>query len=200
VKKSVLGLGLTALTAFTLIAGAGAANAAPVPTTAPYTATSSDGGTCGNEWAVDLYNRVFTLPKADPAGNFAVIEKFTQGHFSTTAGQSPGACNNGQADNGSTIKEGVSGSFYGSEHIFVQGSTAYVAGNGSCNGFLSSDPLNPCTNTSYFAYHYPGSTLTITAYTFTYNSTKAAAVKKWVEVGDSSSEVDTGDIASAILP
>jgi hypothetical protein len=196
VKKSMLGLGLTALTALTMIAGTGVASAAAAPSTVPFTATSSDGGTCGNEWAVDLYNRTFTLPNHDPAGNFSVVEKFTQGHFSTTAGQSPGACNNGQADNGFTIAEGISGSFSGNEHIFVAGSTGYVAGDGSCNGHPSSDPANPCTNASYFAFHYPGSTVTITAYSFTYTSPKANHVNKWTEVSTGGPELDTGDIST----
>lgn len=199
-RKTVVGMCLTAIAGLSLVAGTSVANAAagPVPVTVPYTASSSDGGTCGNQWAVDLFNRIFTIPKADPAGNYAVVEKFNAGHFSTTAGQSPGACNNGTADNGNKIKEGVSGSFSGNLHLFIQNG-AYDAGDGTCNGYPTSDPVHPCTTSSYVAYHYGvAATVTETSYSFVYNTSLQTALgKHWTEAGTGGPETDTGDINTA---
>ncbi len=176
----------------------GVANAATtVPQSAPYSSSSSDGGTCGNKWAVDLYNRIFSQPTPDPAGNYAIVERFANGHFSTTAGQSPGACNSGTADNGHKVREGLNGTFFGNIHIFIQGGT-FDAKDGTCNGFPTSDPANPCTTSTYIAWHYgAAATYTETSYVFTYKTPAADALgtKTWKEFSSNgTSETDTGDI------
>lgn len=196
-RKTLMTAVLTGTAALGMLMS-GVANAAiTVPQSAPYSSSSSDGGSCGNLWAVDLYNRIFSQPAADPGGNYAIVERFANGHFSTTAGQSPGACNSGTADNGHLVREGLGGSFSGNEHIFILGGV-FTAGDGTCNGFPTSDPLHPCTTATYIAYHYPGNTgTTVTSYVFTYKTPAADALgtKTWKEFSSNgTTETDTGDI------
>jgi hypothetical protein len=91
-------------------------------TDGPYSSTSPDSGTCGNNWAVDLVTRTFvvTLP-GNGDGTYDVVEKFKKGKFETFAGDSPGACESGT--HGTTVKEAISGSFTGTFHMVVSGGT-----------------------------------------------------------------------------
>lgn len=87
----------------------------------PVNSGSADSGTCGNNWANDTYKRVFdasTSPNAD--GTYSVTESFIAGRFVTMAGSSPDACDaSGTA--GSTIGDGVTGSFNGNFLVIVSG-------------------------------------------------------------------------------
>jgi hypothetical protein len=202
-RRITLGIALLAVGGLVVLAGPNLANAstkaaAPVPKSSPYSYFDTDGGTCNNTWALDLGLRTFTQPTHDPAGNYAIVETFSQGHFTTTAGFSPGACDApSRTNNGHLVRDGVPGTWNGNEHIFIQGGT-FAAGDGSCNGSLTSDTDNPCTTASYVAYHYgSGAVPTITSYGFTYKSSAAGvlAPKSWVEKStDGNSETDTGDI------
>ena len=62
----------------------------------PYTSSSPDSGTCGNDWAMDTFDRHFTVFQNND-GSLLVVEQFKDGGFVTTAGLSPGACENGPA-------------------------------------------------------------------------------------------------------
>ena len=206
-KKILLVSAFAAVAAFASFGATGTASAAvAVPQSAPYSSNGSDGGSCGNNWGLDLSNRVFTQPTPDPAGNYAMVEKFMSGHFSTSVGVSPGACN-GAADgsgftpsNGHQVVEGLNGWWSGNEHLFIIGGT-FTAGDGSCNGHSSSDTANPCTTGTYVAYHYgAGASITVTAFTFTYTTSdhRALGTKTWHEQGNihfaGGAEVDSGDI------
>lgn len=90
----------------------------------PVNSASPDSGTCGNDWANDTYKRLFdasTTPNAD--GTYTVTERFISGRFVTVAGSSPGACNLGRPGDGSTIGDGVTGSFSGNFVVVVTGGT-----------------------------------------------------------------------------
>jgi hypothetical protein len=206
-RRITLGIALLAVGGLVVLAGPNLANAstkaaAPVLKSSPYSYFDTDGGTCGGDaWALDLGVRTFTQPNHDPAGNYAIVETFSQGHFSTVGGVSPGACDDpSRTNNGHLVREGVAGTFFGTYHIFIQGGT-FAALDGSCNGFPSSDPDHQCTTASYVTYHYgSGATLTGTSYTFTYKSSAAGvlAPKSWVEKStDGNTEVDTGDIRTS---
>jgi hypothetical protein len=97
----------------------------------PYTSTSVDSGTCGNNWAMDLFNRNFvvTLP-ANGDGTYTMTETFTKGHFNTFKGASPAACDGSYVNHGATIAEGVSGKMAGSFTVIVTNGVLDV--NGSC--------------------------------------------------------------------
>ena len=44
----------------------------------PYPSSSPDSSTCGNAWATDTFNRVFTV-RTNPDGTFLVVEQFKAG-------------------------------------------------------------------------------------------------------------------------
>ncbi len=193
-RKSLMAAVLVGVAGLGLLAS-GIASASSVPQSPPYSASSSDGGTCGNQWAVDLYNRVFTQPAADPASNYAIVEYYRNGHFSTTAGFSNGACDGGTAT-GHMVTEGLWGTFTGNDHLFIQHGT-FTAGDGTCNGHPTSDPSNPCTTASYVAYHYgAAATITDTGYFFYYHTADKKALGKWWKEysATGATETDTGDI------
>jgi hypothetical protein len=111
------------------IAGAGTASTqAGTFKDGPYTATTPDSGTCGNNWAQDLFVRNFVVQLPAVGGVYTVTEKFQKGHFSTYAGPSPGSCDTGPGD---TIKSGVTGKFSGTFTMTVSGGT--FNDSGSCD-------------------------------------------------------------------
>jgi hypothetical protein len=176
---------------------------ASTPTDGPYSYSGPDSGTCHpydaayNEvpWALDLGTRSFTTPAADPSGDYSIVETFSGGRFISKADPgpngpgsvpaagpkviySPGACDNG-TDDGHRLREGVSGTFSGSEHLFIQGGT-YSAGDGTCAGEDSTGAPMACTTDNYVAYHYGSSaTTTLTSYRFDYYSFAMGVKGTW---------------------
>src|SRR6186713_2455441 len=57
----------------------------------PYASGSPDSGTCGNDWATDTFDRVFTV-RSNHDGTYTVVQQFKNGSFVTNAGLSPGSC------------------------------------------------------------------------------------------------------------
>lgn len=190
---------------------------AATPSNGPYTYTGPDSGTCHPydasytevPWALDLGTRNFTNPTPNPAGDYAIVEKFN-GQFLSKAdpgpngpgslpaagarvNYSPGACDN-LTDNGHRLREGVSGTFSGNEHLFIHGGT-YAAGDGTCAGEDSNGAPVPCTTDSYVAYHYgPSATAILTSYRFDYwsfakgvsgNPAKGAKGGHYTDIGTS---------------
>jgi hypothetical protein len=70
-----------------------------------------DIGTCGNVWALDSFNKFYTItPNKD--GTYNVQVNYKDGTFVTLAGVSPGACEvtGGSAPgNGNTVAAGITG-------------------------------------------------------------------------------------------
>ena len=54
----------------------------------PFPSTSTDSGTCGNDWANDTFDRHFTIHH-ESNGTFTIIEQFKDGTFVTPASDSP---------------------------------------------------------------------------------------------------------------
>src|SRR2546427_1809783 len=75
----------------------------------PYSSSSPDSGTCGNDWATDTLDRHFTV-FTHPSG-ITIVEQFKDGSFVTMAGFSPGACQNGPP--AGTVADGIPGSMHG---------------------------------------------------------------------------------------
>jgi hypothetical protein len=151
----------------------------------PYASTSKDSGTCGNDWAIDLFNRNFTatLP-ANGDGTYSVKETFTKGSFITIAGQSPAACDANDASHGATIAEGISGKMKGSFMISV--SNGAFNPNGSCER----DSDGQCTTAGWIkGYFGDSATYQVTTFTFTYTGAKHQGLqfKTWTNA-------DTGNI------
>jgi hypothetical protein len=157
-----------------------------------YSSTSADSGTCGPNWAQDLYVRNFTVTLPGTGGTFSVVEKFAHGHFSTIAGVSPGSC--GASDN-NTVKGGVQGTFKGFYDLTVTGT---FDPNGACV-LTPKDPTDPsntqCT-TAGWVQGFFGNTAsyTLNDWGFTYNASHSLPLHHWVNAQAG----NTGDIASAL--
>jgi len=151
----------------------------------PFTGSSPDSGTCGNNWAMDLYVRNFTAT-ANLDGTFNVTEKFSKGHFSTLAGQSPGACD---TNPGGTLTEGISGSFKGSESGIVTNGTFNQSG--SCE--RDADGL--CTTLGWIHGFFGDSAdFTVTPFHFVYKSSDPSLdMHSWTNANTG----NIGDIASS---
>src|SRR5262249_44178877 len=76
----------------------------------PYASDSPDSSICGNDWAADKMDRSYVVyPQVD--GSFLVAETFTNGTFTTLAGNSPQ-----DSDCGSTaddVAAGITGTMKG---------------------------------------------------------------------------------------
>jgi hypothetical protein len=114
----VLVMGMVAV-AVAILPGAGAAQGR-TRHYGPFSSTSPDSGTCGNNWAVDAFDRHFTVDtRADASGAYSVTEEFKDGTFVTNAGASPGSC---QPDaTATTLAAGVTGKMHGDFIVVVTG-------------------------------------------------------------------------------
>lgn len=168
----------------------------------PYASMSADSGTCGNAWAIDVYNRQFTIKPQNNDGSWTVIETFSKAKFITLGDgqsgsqQSPDACDPG-GNPAHTLAEGIAGTFKGTFTIIVNTGFSFV-GNGGC-GTLSDWPqganngLQPgdCTTGSWIATHFPGavygSDANVTKFNFTYKASVNGFNRTWTNA-------DTGNV------
>lgn len=125
----------------------------------PYASNSPDSGTCGNTWANDVFNRLYTVKtKPNKDGTYSVVEQFKNGTFTTIVGQSPGACD---TDPGGTLSGTVTGKMQGSFTLVVSGGT-YNAG-GTCSA--------PCYTSEFVAAVFgAGATYEVPSYDLHYNA------------------------------
>ena len=77
----------------------------------PFDASSPDGGSCGSPWALDTYERSYTVVD-NGDGTFKVTAESRHGTFVTTGPTSPGACEDAN-QHGSTVAAGITGGFQG---------------------------------------------------------------------------------------
>lgn len=155
----------------------------------PFSSASLDGGSCGNAWANDTFDRTFTV-RENKDGSFYVKQEFKNGRFVTIAGPSPGACQT-DAHHGSYVDAGITGSFHGNL------SGAVTGGSYNPNG-CSSNPSACATTGGFISAVFPGGTFKITEYRFHYAAGDQGLIyHQWNEVSrDGSAEVSTGDIAT----
>jgi hypothetical protein len=127
----------------------------------PYASGSPDEGTCGNTWAEDTFDRLYTVKtKPNKEGKYSVMEQFKNGTFTTLAGQSPGACD---THPGGTLTGTVTGK--------MQGYFSLVVSGGSYN---SSATCEPACHTAEFvaAFFGAGATYEVTSYDLHYKAKK----------------------------
>jgi len=152
----------------------------------PYTSTSPDSGTCGNDSAEDTFDRHFTV-RASGIDTYTVVEQFKNGSFITNQGASPGACD---TDVLGTIDAGKTGSMHGYEIITVTGTQTST--DGSC---VANTPSAPCTTAGFISSHFAGSD-TVGTYFFHYAAgDQNLAVHEWKNASCDRGGND-GDIAS----
>lgn len=87
----------------------------------------ADTGTCNNTWAIDSYNKFYTLIQT--GSNAYSIQSSENGTFVSSAGDSPGACESG-TNNGNTVGAGVTGT---TVQLWTNTLTATTSPNSSPN-------------------------------------------------------------------
>ena len=108
----------------------------------PYTKTQADTTTCGTIWTKpSVRSGTFHVYPPSADGSY-VVDVENQAHWRTLAGQSVGACNNGQPDDGATVGAGIAVTFNQSVQVVVRGGTLNPSAScsGSC-GVASFVPL-----------------------------------------------------------
>ncbi len=151
----------------------------------PYASSSADSGTCGNDWANDTFNRVFTVSQ-NASGTWQLREDFKDGKFVTVAGASPGACETSGA-HGTIVTAGIRGNFKG----FLSGSVTASSFNpvGGCPA--------PCTGDAFVALHFSaGATWNVVPFKFNYHAEgEHLAFRHWRNAS-SDQGGNQGDIAT----
>jgi hypothetical protein len=137
----------------------------------PINSGSGDSGTCGPDWAKDTYKRVFdasTTTNLD--GTYNVTESFISGRFVTVAGPSPDACDP-TGTPGSTIADGVTGSFSGN---FV-----LVVSDGVFNSDATCDPTSCGTTAAFVATVYgTAATYNVPSFGLTYHANGPGLIQR----------------------
>jgi hypothetical protein len=119
----------------------------------PYASGSTDSGTCGNDWANDLFDRHFTV-FTHPSG-ITIVEQFKEGSFSTPASDSPpvnfspGACESGPASG--IVNPGVTGKMHGYFVVPLPPGEIQTSHDPSC---VTGSPSTPCTTTGFIDSHF----------------------------------------------
>lgn len=156
----------------------------------PFSSTSPDSSTCGNDWAQDTFDRHFTV-RSNGAGSYTIVEQFKNGSFVTMAGASPGGCD---TDPGGTIRSGVTGELHGYEDISVTGTQ--TSQDSSC---IAGAPAAPCTTTGFIQSHFTGAMFTVGTFFFHYSAgDQTLAHGEWKNASCDRGG-NQGDIASTSL-
>ena len=135
----------------------------------PYPSSSPDSGTCGNDWATDTFNRVFTV-RTNPDGTFLVVEQFKDGSFVTMVGASPGACDPNDGVPPGLVNNGVTGRMHGYFTTPLPPGTMQTSTSQNCDAVAAT----PCTTTGFINTHffppcYPA-TCPVTTFFFHYSA------------------------------
>jgi hypothetical protein len=158
----------------------------------PYSSTSPDSGTCGNDWANDTFKREFFVQQT-ALGTWRVTEAFIDGHFVTLVGPSPGACNTSAPPlgNGHLIAAGKVGTFGG----FLSGTVAGGTYNPKGCKVAGAD----CSTTAGFitAVFGTGAAYNVTSFFFLYIARDQGLINRlWVNASDDLGG-NRGDIATS---
>jgi hypothetical protein len=172
----------------------------------PYPSTSTDSGTCGNDWANDTFDRHFTV-RRNPDGTFLVVEQFKDGTFTTPAidsppvNFSPGACQTSATPQG-TVNDNVTGSLHGYFLIPLPPGEMLTSSDPHCNASTMTNA--GCDTTTFIDTHftpacYPG-TCTVTTFFFHYSAGDQQLIEHEWKNASADRGGNSGDIRSANLP
>jgi hypothetical protein len=156
----------------------------------PFFSTTTDGSSCGIDWANDTFDRSFTV-KDNGDGTFSVREEFKNGSFVTNGATSPGRCETTSNHHGSTVTPGIAGQF-----------TGFLAGTVTSATYNPNGCATPgtCTTTGGFitAVFGAAAPFDITSFNFEYNSSdKSLQYHHWQDMSDNhGGEKFEGDIAT----
>jgi hypothetical protein len=163
----------------------------------PYTSTSPDSGTCGNDWATDTFDRHFTV-RNNPDGTFTVVQQFKNGSFLTNAGFSPGSCDFSDGSPPGTVNAGVAGSMHGYFIIPLPPGTTQSSTSTYCDANAMTN--TGCTTTTFINTHfspacYPA-TCPVTTFFFHYSAGGQSLVEHEWKNASSDRGGNHGDVRS----
>lgn len=182
------------LTAIVAVAVCVTGNAVAGPGTqqfGPFPVVTTDGGSCGNSWANDTFERRYTVI-SNGAGNFTIREQ-DNGTFVTMAGHSPGGCET-TPHHGAFVNAGITGN--------IQGSAVFTVNSGTYNpNGCDSNPSACSTRTGFLTAVFGATgaaTMTFTAFNFEYSSSdQSLAFHHWQDKSDQAvNDKFEGDIAN----
>jgi hypothetical protein len=169
----------------------------------PFAGSSTDSGTCGNDWANDVFTRFFSIFSMN--GAIVVVEQFKNGTFTTPASDSPslnpspGACDNGQTYDGGVVNNGVTGSFHGYFIIPIPSGITETNNSPHCDATTGAD--SDCNTTTFIDTHFSGcaypAVCSVTTFFFHYSGGlgQGLIANSWIDSSpDRAGEI--GDIRS----
>ncbi len=175
--------------------------AAPTQHYGPYASGSTDSGTCGNDWANDLFDRHFTV-FTNPSG-ITIVEQFKDGTFTTPASDSPpinfspGACQSGPP--AGVVNPNIVGSLHGYFVIPLPATEVQTSNSAYCDaaGMTNAN----CDTTTFVNTHftpcYPA-TCTVTTFFFHYAAgDQSLIMNEWKNASADRGGGNSGDIRSA---
>jgi hypothetical protein len=155
----------------------------------PFLVATTDGGSCGNSWANDVFDRFWNVHN-NGDGTFSVREEDKDGSFATIGGASPGACTD--TNHGSSVNAGITGTMVGYVEYTVAGGSYDPAG-------CSAVGANCSTRSGFFSATFPGAVWDFGRWGFEYTSgNKTLLYHHWADVSDvtGTDEIFRGDIAN----
>ena len=161
----------------------------------PYSSTSPDSGTCGNNWANDSFNRHFTVHN-NPDGTLSIVEQFKDGSFVTTAGPSPGACQSTPPQG--VISDGVTGDLHGYFIIAVLPGTTQTSNNPHCDATFDTDAN--CDTATFIDTHFSctyGADCTVPTFFFHYSAGDQSLLEHEWKNASTDRGGNSGDIRSS---
>lgn len=159
----------------------------------PYASGSPDSGTCGNDWASDTFNRVFTV-HTNPDGTLSLIEQFKDGSFVTNDGPSPGGCETNPVG---TVTAGDTGTMHG-YFVISMPSETQTSSSPFCDATLMTNAN--CDTATFINTHfapacYPA-TCTVTTFFFHYAAGDQSLLFHEWKNASADRGGDNGDIAN----
>jgi hypothetical protein len=187
-KLLMKGAAILALSVVALLTFSVQATAAPNNHIGPFAGGSNDGGSCGNEWAVDTYTLTFAV-KNNGNGTFDVKVDYKNGAFTTISGPSPGACSTAN-NHGTTVAGGIKGDF--------QGTLSETVTSATYNPNGCAIAANCSTRSGAIASLFPGATGEDNfKYNFEYHSNdKTLSNRHWQDRSGPNGDIFVGDISN----
>src|SRR5437879_5373449 len=168
----------------------------------PYASGSTDSGTCGNDWANDLFNRHFTVFTFGTT--FTIVEQFKDGSFTTPASDSPptnfspGACQSGPP--AGIVNPGIIGTLHGYFVIPLPATEVQTSNSPYCNASTMTNAN--CNTTTFINTHFtPCYPLACTVTTFFFHyvaGDQGLIINEWknasVDRGGNSGDIRSANI------
>jgi hypothetical protein len=169
----------------------------------PYTSGSTDSGTCGNNWANDMFDRHFSV-KPNNDGTFTVVEQFKNGSFVTPATDSPptnfspGACQPSPPPAG-TVNAGITGSMHGYFIISLPPLTQQTSTDSHCNAVTMTNDAS-CDTATFISTHVSNPNYDVPTFFFHYSAGNQSLIYHEWKNASADRGGNNGDIRSTNLP